>query len=447
MLGLTAGLGMVGPLVTRHAPPPGFGGGAVLAGLMPRLSRGRAETGLDPRGLVDPAIWSGPAFHVDGVTGDDARTGLGAAEGDFSDALRSIYRAFEIGNATGAAYRVLVKAGRYEEAAFTKNGQREPSQPVAILGWGGAVRYRTGPHAVSWTPEAATVSTPLSSVQRVFRADRHGLRRLAQELTQVADLAACSVTPDSWCDVSGVVHLNIDSLPGPEDILLLRSFHGARFLTHAHDLYLEDIHCEGGITGALHCDGAASRAIVAVRSSFRYSAPSNPAAPYDAVRIRRTSGLCAFFDCEASGGAKDGWSFHEDGNPGLEVILQNCRGVGNGAGTATSCNGFTTHDDIVAAVLGGTFGHSVNGTEVHCIQNTRTWCLGTTAVARDGDGTSVAFKCSNTATMWLEKTRADAAGPGTSLGIEANGGSVLTRAHQARAGAIATSNGGSVSTF
>lgn len=27
---------------------------------------------LDPRGLIDPAVWSGPAFHVD-VSGDDSR--------------------------------------------------------------------------------------------------------------------------------------------------------------------------------------------------------------------------------------------------------------------------------------------------------------------------------------------------------------------------------------
>ncbi|MHA6326411.1 hypothetical protein [Roseivivax sp. CAU 1753] len=447
MLSMGTGLARHVRTATRHAPPVGFVAGSVLSALTPQLNRGRVTTGIDPRSLVDAAIWSGPAFHVDGDAGDDGNGGLGSFDGDFADPVRSIYRAFELGNATGAAYRVVVKAGNYEESAFTKNGQREPSQPVAILGWGGAVHFRTGPHAVSWSDAGGTYTTPVSVVRRVFRQDIATEAGLAVELVKVADPGLCAATPDSWCDASGLVHVNIGQVPGAEDIILLRSFHGARFLTHAHDLYLEDIHCEGGITGTLHCDAAAARSIVGVRCSFRYAAPSNPAAPYDAVRIRRTSGLCAFFDCDASGGAKDGWSFHEDGNPGLEVLLQNCRGVGNGAGDATSCNGFTTHDAVVAAVLGGTFGYSRNGTEVHCIQNTRTWCLGTTAIARDGDGSSIAFKCSNAATMWLEKTRADAVGAGSAFGIEANGGTVLTRGHQARAGSVATSNGGTVSPF
>lgn len=447
MLGVQAGLRMSALPATRHRPPPGFANSGVLFQLAPRSSRGKIMSGLDPRSLVDPAIWSGPLFHVDSEQGDDGRSGLGGFDGDFSEAVRTIYRAFELGNATGAAYRVAIKPGLYQESSFTKNGQREPSHPVAILGWGGAVRYRTGPHSVTWADQGGTFTTSLSAVRRVFRSDETTEAGIARELTQVEDEGVCAATPNSWCDVSGTIHVNIGAVPGPSDIILLRSFHGARFLSHSHDLYLEDIHCEGGITGTLHCDATATRNIVGVRSSFRYAAPSNPNAPYDAVRIRRTKGLCAFFDCDASGGAKDGWSFHEDGNAGMEVLLENCRGTGNGAGTATSCNGFTTHDGVVAALLGGVFGYSSNGTELHCIQNTKTWCLGTTAIARDSDGTSVAFKCSNAAQMWLEKTQADASGAGTALAIEANGGTVLTRGHQSRAGGTATSNGGSISTF
>ena len=384
---------------------------------------------------------------MDGVQGDDGRIGLGAADGDFSQALRTIYRAFELGNATGGAYRVLVQPGAYEESAFTKNGQREPIQPVAILGWGGDVRYRTGPFAVGWSDAGATHTTALTAVRRVFRQDVTTPAGLALELAQVADPAACGATLNSWCDAAGIIHVNIGRAPAAEDIALLRSFHGARFLTHAQDLYLENIHCEGGLTGTLHCDAVSARAIVGVNCSFRYATPSNPSAAYDAVRIRRNAGLCAFFDCAASGAAKDGWSFHEDGQAGMNVLLQNCDGLGNGAGVATSCNGFTTHDGVVAAVLGGTFGHSVNGTEVHCIQNTRTWCLGTRAIAMDGDGSSVAFKCSNAATMWLEKTRAEALGAGTAYGVEANGGSVFLRGHDTVSGSVATSNGGTVAPF
>ena len=94
---------------------------------------------LSPRDLVDPQIWTGTAVHVDSATGDDSNNGLGAYDGDFCAPKRTIYGAFATGNATGGAYRVLVKAGQYEESAFTRNGKNEPNQPVAIVGWGGAV--------------------------------------------------------------------------------------------------------------------------------------------------------------------------------------------------------------------------------------------------------------------------------------------------------------------
>lgn len=72
-----------------------------------------------------------------------------------------------------------------------------------------------------------------------------------------------------------------------------------------------------------------------------------------------------FFDSDASMGAKDGWSFHEDGNSGMHVVLQNCTGLCNGIDPARSFNGCTTHDAIHAVVLGGSHGLSTNDSEVH----------------------------------------------------------------------------------
>ena len=46
-----------------------------------------------------------------------------------------------------------------------------------------------------------------------------------------------------------MLHVNVGGAPGARDIALVRSFHGARFLTHDKDFYLENVHCEGGITG------------------------------------------------------------------------------------------------------------------------------------------------------------------------------------------------------
>ncbi|PCI45033.1 MAG: hypothetical protein COB49_10480 [Alphaproteobacteria bacterium] len=445
---IAVGVGLV-PQFGRETPvplPAGFGWDAGRFAL--NITKGsRYCANLAPRDLVDAGIWTGAAVHVDGATGDDGNSGLGAQDGDFAAAKRSIYAAFVAGNATGAPYRVIVKAGTYEESAFTRNGNDEPSQPVAIIGWGGPVRYRTGPFAVSWTDAGGSYSTGLSAVRRVYRRDVLDAHGLYTELVKASDLASCQASNNSWFDDAGTVHVNIGAQPAPGDIALIRSFHGARFMSHTDDLYLEDIHCEGGITGALHCDAQADRNVVGVNCSFRYCAPSNINNPRDAVQIRRTNGLVAFFDCDASGGAEDGWSFHEDGYAGMHVLMQDCTGYQNGAFSATSCNGFTTHDGVRAIDLGGSYGWSRNGTEVHCIQTTHTWLAGTRAVARDVDGTSVAFKCSNPSFMWLQDTVADAQNGVTNYAIEANGGTVFTRNHQALAGGVATSNGGSVTGF
>lgn len=426
--------------------PQGFGWDSARFPLS--VTRGAGySTGDDPRALVHPGIWTGPAFHVDGQSGDDANTGTGGADGDFANAKRTIHAAFSAGNAAGEPYRVIVKPGQFEESAFTKNGQIEPAQPVAILGWNGPVQYRTGPFSITWTDAGATFTTPMSAVRRVFRTDLLTPRGLFSELIQVADVATCQATPDSWCDDGGVVHVNAAATPGPGDMALIRSFHGARFLTHSDDLYLENIHCEGGITGALHVDAVSDRNVIAVNCSFRYSAPSNVNNPLDAVQLRRTNGLVAFFGCDASGGAEDGWSFHEDGHAGMHVLMQGCTGYENGAFGATSCNGFSTHDGIRAIDLGGSYGYSRNGSEVHCIQTTQSWFAGSRAVARDIDGSSVAFKCSNQSSMWLQDTVADSQGGAVNFAVEANGGTVFTRGHHAVAGTESTTSGGSVTPF
>jgi hypothetical protein len=85
---------------------------------------------------------------------------------------------------------------------------------------------------------------------------------------------------------------------------------------------------------------------------------------------------------------------------------------------------------------------------VHLIQNARAWVLGAIATARDPDGSCVSFKSSNTTTLWLENTQADAAGGAVSnLDIEANGGTVFVRNHVAISGTNSAYSGGSITAF
>ncbi|NVK41437.1 MAG: hypothetical protein HWE39_09345 [Oceanospirillaceae bacterium] len=136
------------------------------------------------------------------------------------------------------------------------------------------------------------------------------------------------------------------------------------------------------------------------------------------------------FGVDGSKGQKDGFGYHSDAGAGLAVLHINCVSADNGRLDETSINGFTTHDTVKSIDIGGRYGWGINGTEVHCIEQTVSWFLGTRATARDPDGTCGAFKCSEDAAMYLEETFADAGGGGggtNNFAIEANGGTVLKR--------------------
>jgi hypothetical protein len=429
-------------------PPAGLGWTGPALSLVPSGAGWRPS--LVPRSLVNPAIWTGVAIHVDAVAGNDTNSGLGVPDGTFTLAKKTIHAAFTAGNATGAPYRVIVKAGQFSGSGFTNNGAVEPNRACAIIGWDGPVRYRAGNWTQAWVLDQGTTYTAtVTSVMRMFRTDVLTAEGLYTELTLAPDIATCRATVGTWFKAAGdVLSVNIGKAPATTDIVPIRAFHGARFLTHAADLYLENIHCEGGITGALHCDAISARNVVGVNCSFRYSSPSTSSVvPLDAVQIRRVNGLVAFFDSDASYGAKDGWNFHEDSNPQMRVLLVNCTGYRNGALGATSCNGFTTHDGVISAVIGGTFGLSRNGAEVHHIETAKSWMLGTVARARDVDGSSTAYKCSNTAMLWLERSVADAEGSVENWAIEANGGQVFSRGHVNLAGGTLVTEGGSITPF
>ena len=248
MLGVQVGLAPQYASKRQVQLPVGFGWDQARFPIQVEKSGNGYKSDLDPRALVDPEIWTGAAIHVDATTGNDDNSGLGAFDGDFNDPKRTIYGAFREGNLTGSAYRVIVKPGRYEESAFTRNGNDEPALPVAILGWQGDVQYRTGPFSVNWSDAGGTFSAAVSSVKRAFRTGVQTPQGQYIELTKTPDLATCQATEGTWYLDGGTTHVNVGVEPSADGIALLRGFHGARFLNHSHDIYLENIHCEGGLT-------------------------------------------------------------------------------------------------------------------------------------------------------------------------------------------------------
>lgn len=448
MIGMKLGpTGIVGRS-TAPFPPEGLG----WSGPALRLAHGAGgwRPDIAPRSLVTPAIWSGAAIHVDGVLGNDTRSGLGAAEGDFSQAKRTIHSAFTAGNATGAPYRVIVRPGNFALQAFTNNGTVEPNQPCAIIGWNGPVRYRTADWTHGWTlDQGTTYRITLSHTMRMFRTDLLTDEGLYTELAHVADPATCRATPGTWHKAAAnVLFVNIGKAPTVTDLAPIRAHNGLRLLSHSGDLYLENIHCEGGITGGLHCDAAATRTIVGVNCSFRYSAPwiTGPV-PLDSVQIRRVNGLVAFFDCDASAGARDGWNLREDGNPQMQVLLVNCTSHRNGTPGSQTSGALVTRNGVRSVVIGGSFGSSLSLAEVQHFDTARSWMLGSRSTARSGLATATAFRASGTADLWLQQTTADAAGSALNWSIEADGGRIFTRDHRDLAGLTRTVGSGTIGPF
>jgi hypothetical protein len=115
------------------APPAGLGWNGTPTSLSAARFGDTYMVDVNPRDLVDPAIWSGPAYHVDGVSGDDNNSGLGTVDGDFSAAKKSIHAAFTAGNATGSAYRVLINSGEFDGSASSKNNHLQTSNRLQCL--------------------------------------------------------------------------------------------------------------------------------------------------------------------------------------------------------------------------------------------------------------------------------------------------------------------------
>ncbi|WP_289156091.1 hypothetical protein [uncultured Salipiger sp.] len=413
---------------------------------------------VNPRALVSQEIWSGAVVYVDPEDGDDANDGLGDHWGDYSRAKRNMYAAITAGNATGSGFLIKVKGGESPgETWATNNGAVEPTQHMGII-CDAPMSYRVGNWTNTWTLDSGTCYyTTATSIGRVLRTDKRDARGhyIDLEHTQndgesdAAALAAVQSTEGTfWRDLANNrVYVNIGREPGNRHIALLRNVRGLEFDTSTpKDIYIEGMHTEGGIDGAFAVTGTGTRNIVCVNCSFLYQGHRTQIR--NAVAFTQTEGLVAMFGVDGSKGQKDGFGYHSDAGAGLAVLHINCVSADKGRLDEASINGFTTHDTVKSIDIGGRYGWGINGTEVHCIEQTVSWFLGTRATARDPDGTCGAFKCSEDAVMYLEETFADAAGGGTNnFAIEANGGTVRKRNHTNIAGTEEASGAGSIGTF
>lgn len=410
-------------------------------------AEGRFSTAVNPRSLVNSGIWTSTTFiHVNSSTGVDASAAVVSSPTDTSKAAKTIGKAIQLGNAAATPYRIFVKA----DTVVRANGLNgiNPTQPCSIEAWGG--RVVMGPFDVlTWAADVTytnTYSATRSGVARVFdltaTLDKWGKY---QELTLVADAATCNTTPGSWAQVGSTLYVrrtdgaaatnsNVRAYLGGSGV------HNINLGTGVLDFYLSGFDLEGGNAGCLISPAAATHNIVAEDCTFRYA--GSLASLTDCVQLTSLKGIAAFFRCDASAGAKDGFNVHwtTGGAPAGDntyLLTVDCTGRDNGRGTSVSNNGWTTHERVIGIDVNGDYAENYGG-NVHSIGTSQSWCVGTVSrrsigdLGNGGTITSTGFRTNDSAVMWLDSTLAD----GNLLAIDAHDGTaaIYKRGHRSSGG-------------
>ena len=382
------------------------------------LQNGTYYCPVNPREHVNPAIWTGTAYHVDVVNGSTSNTGLGLFDGDFTNAMQQISAAITAGNATGAPYRIYVRAGYYAGSRCINGSAQnvEPNQHCAIIAVGGPVYNVAGDGAITWTQDGTYTNLykyTVANIARVFDLAQTDADGAPLEYTAAADLATCNSTDNTYILTGGVLYINrADGQPATTaNTIVTRALTAGAFITNTSDIYIEGFKFFGGVSGAFHVDPVASRNVITV--NCEYVGAGSASYLFDGYRVRRTNGLVLDVNGKCYANAADGFDFHYDNGPSggkMHVVLINPIGNGNGRYTSTSNNGITTHDDVRMIAVEPTCIANRTGADLHQIEDTETVIFGGTLSNTSAGGATpnAALKASNNAKIWTDGTAVSA---------------------------------------
>lgn len=120
-------------------------------------------------------------------------------------------------------------------------------------------------------------------------------------------------------------------------------------------------------------------------------------------------GLAYFYKCASNCNYRDGFNHHNSYSAAATYMLTvNCTAHDNGRGTATSCNGWTSHDTCVSMDVAGYYAGNHGGT-VRSVNAAKALFCGTVVENDLGDTVNggiippTAFTCDNTVTYWLDQ--------------------------------------------
>lgn len=447
MLAHALALGAGGRVPTL-ALPSGFTFPAAYTPAIRGSSAGGYSASIDAHAFVDPRVWTGPAYYVDVTAGNDANTGLSWAQ-----AVKGIWKAVQLGNATAAPFRVYVKAGSYNRAnSILGTANTYSTQDVAFIADSG--RVISGPwDDLSWAPDATqtnTYSVTLANGERCIDLLNPDGSGDCPDLTKVADAATCNATPGSWTIAGGKAYVRRadGAAVTNANTRIFRTAFNLRLDATSKSVYLEGFDLQGGYTGNIEAITSVTRNVVGVECSFKYSGGS--ASLNDAVRIDNMPGLALFVRCTTACSAKDGFNAHYTTATAdtAYMVTLDCIGRNNGRYTSVSNNGLTLHESVKGIDVNGAYGGNF-GTNVYIVGSAQLWAVGTDALNSQGD-TSLGgtfpptdFQTGNTSQMWVEGTTAT----GSTRSLRADDTSVIRKRNHTSAGTETAGPSASISTY
>lgn len=346
------------------------------------IANGRYGVGAEPRSLVAQAIWDGPVYYVDAAAANSAGGGLTPAT-----AVKSIAVAIDRLNKSGAAGgRILIKGGAYDRTMDTTDsgasnglGGITCQKHTAFIGYGGVPEI--GPfQLLNFAADAGAYIAARTNVAKVFDLLNRDEFGDYIEIVKQADAATVNAGSGWFQDGANVRIRRPDGAAVTNaNTRVFLAGDGMQLGASNVDVYCEGLYLQSGIAACFRSLVASSGNIVFNR--MRLAAPG--AVARNTVAIDNRTGLFAAFNSNASKGTSDGWNFH--GVTGqLHVLLVDTRGDDNGRIGATSCNGFTLHENVIAIVATSSFRRGAGGT-VRNIGSSQMWALATTSQDDLGD--------------------------------------------------------------
>jgi len=330
-------------------------------------------------------------------------------------------------NTTGQPCKIIVLAGRY-----TRNGAfGTPAVDIALIAKGGRVNVGAFDNFSAPALDATHTNCYSYAVTNVDRVlDKRSFDEYGnfQDFQAVTTATQCNATPNSYALVSGTIYihrrdkkavnyLNTEVIRSSVTFIApscnVNTYIGGETDADGFDFI------GGGGNGVLSMPNgsvslATRKCVVAENSSFSYAGGTvNPGSR--GVAINSLHGLALFVNCDTSCNASDGFNLHNSDNPSAEftAITINCTGSNNGnLMLGTSCNAWTTHENIVGIDLGGEYKGNRGGT-CRSVNTSKSLLCGTSVKDDKGDiqggGVTLptAFRVDDSAKYWLDSCKID----------------------------------------